>query len=177
MATGITGREKILGIVTLLAALMVISANFIIKPLAGQWNSLDKDICGKEFLLKKHNRLLHDKNKIKALHAKYAKYLKTKKLTLEEESAEVLSSVEKLARGADVRITSIKPLAPKLFDSYNKFTFRIATESSLQQLGRFIYDIQSSEQLLKVEKMVLRAKERKADAIKGILHITKLSVF
>lgn len=177
MFNNITRREKTLAVITLLAALTAVGFNFIIKPLAGRWNSLENDIREKKFLLKKHSRMLRDKEKIKKLHAKYTKYLKTKKLTSEIESAEALSNIERLARSANVRITNIKPLAPKSFDSYDKFTFRVATESNLQQLTRFIYDLQASEQLLKVERMVLRTKERKPDVIKGILHITKLSLF
>ena len=74
-------------------------------------------------------------------------------------------------------MTNIKPLTTKSYDNYSKFTFRITAESRMDELAKFIYDLQSSEQLLKIERMVLRAKERQADTIKAILHITKISVF
>jgi len=177
MFRNITKRERILAIATVSVAVVAIVYNFIIEPIIGQWNALDKKIRDKEIVLKKHSRILRDKDNIERLRAEYAKYFETNKLTPEEESAVALSRIEKIARETNVRITNIKPLLSKSFGSYNKFTFRVATESKLKELTKFIYDLQSSDQLLKVERMVLRAKENEPTTIKAILNITKISLF
>lgn len=177
MFENIRKREKILSVVTIGVALIALTYNFVIEPLAKRWNTLKSGIRDKEILLTKHSRILRSKDEIEKLHSEYTKYFETKKLTPEEESAIALSNIEKAARGANVRITNIKPLTIKNFENYTKFTFRVTTESRIGELTKFIYDLQSSEQLLKTERMVLRAKERKPDTIKAILHITKISVF
>ena len=177
MLSNIAKREKILGMVTAVVIFGALAYNFVIEPLARRWNVLEKDIREKEALLRKHNRILRNKEIIEKLHSEYMGYFETEMLTQEEESAIVLSSIEKLARAANVRITNIKPLAIKSHENYNKYTFRITTESPMSALSKFIYDFQSSQQLLKLERMVLRAKERKRNVIKAILHITKISVF
>ncbi|MDD5680595.1 MAG: GspMb/PilO family protein [Candidatus Omnitrophica bacterium] len=177
MIRNITKREKILAAFTVSVTLIALVYNFIIDPIISQWNALDKKIRDKESALKKYSRILGDKENIERLRTQYAKYLGSKKMTLEEESAVALSSIEKTARQTSVRITNIKPLSSKSFGNYNKFTFRVATESKLTELTKFIYDLQSSDQLLKVERMVLRAKENEPATIKSILNITKVSVF
>ncbi len=177
MLNNITGREKILAIITIGAVFAALVYNFLIEPLVGRWNTLEKEILDKESLFRKHSRIIRKKEIIEKLHSEYNTYFETEELTPEEESAVVLSSIEKLARNAGVRLTNIKPLTVKDFENYKKYTFRVATESQIGQLSRFIYDLQSSNQLLKIERMVLRAKERAPNTIKAILHITKVAVF
>lgn len=177
MLENITKREKMLGAVTIVAALMALTYNFIIEPLAKQWNTLEEEIRDKEVLLTKHNRILRDKDEIQKLHSEHTRFFQKEKLTPDEESALALSAIEKLARGARTYIINIKPLTTKSYENYDKFTFRVTTESRISELTKFIYDLQSSEQLLKIERMAIRAKERKPGIIKAILHITKISVF
>lgn len=177
MLENITKREKLLGLVTIGVVLIVSIYNFTIEPLAKQWDSLNNEVRDKEVLLRKHSRISYSKDAIEKLYTEYTGYFRKEDLTPEEESAIALSNIEKLARGANAHITNIKPLTIKSFENYNIFTYRVATESRIGELTKFIYDLQSSEQLLKVERMVLRAKEREHDIIKAILHITKVSVF
>jgi hypothetical protein len=177
MLRNITKRERMLAAATVSIAIVAIVYNFIIDPVIGQWNDLDKKIIDKEGVLKKHSRILRDRSNIEKLRAQHAKYFELKRLTPEEESAIALSLIEKTARETRVQITNIKPIAYKLFRNYNKFTFRVSTESKMSELTKFVYDLQSSDQLLKVERMVLRAKENDPTIIKSMLNITKISVF
>jgi hypothetical protein len=176
MLENITSRERLLGVATIAVALLALTYNFIVEPLIKQWNTLGEEIRKKKLLLTKHNRILRDKEIIEKLYSEYMKYFHAEKLTPEEESAIALSNIEKLARDANVHITNIKPLTTKSFGNYNKFTFRVTTESQISELAKFIYNLQSSDQLLKIERMVLRAKEHQPNTIKAILHVTKISV-
>ena len=177
MFSNITKREKTLGIITVGILIAALIYNFIIEPLAQRWSDLEKEIREKEAILRKHSRVLRNKNIIEKMHSEFTEYFEAEKLTPEEENAKALSSIEKLARNARVRITNIKPLAARDFDAYAKYTFRVTTESRIGELTKFIYEMKSSQQLLKVERMVLRAKEREPDTIKAILHISEISVF
>lgn len=177
MLRNITKRERLLAGATVSITIAAIAYNFIIDPVIGRWNDLDKKIRDKEAMLKKHSRILRDRSNIEKLRAQYAKYFELKRLTPEEESAVALSLIEKTARETRVQIASIKPIAHKSFENYNKFTFRVSTESRMSELIKFVYDLQSSDQLLKVEKMVMRAKENDPAIIKSVLNITKISVF
>ena len=177
MLKDITKRERMLGVLTVSIALIALAYNFIIEPLVKRWNTLDEDIQEKSGLLVKHSRILRNKEEIERLHSEYTKYFQEERLSPEEESALALSNIEKLARNTNTHITNIKPLTTKDYENYTKFTFRVTTESRIGELAKFIYNLQSSEQLLKIERMVLRAKERSPDTIKAILHINKVSVF
>ena len=177
MFHNVTKREKFLAIAAVSVALVAIVYNFIIDPIIGQWSELDKKIKDKEAVVKKYSRILRDKEAIEKRKAAYAKYLESKRLTPEEESAIALSLIERTAHTTHVQITNIKPLTYKSFGNYSEFTFRVAAESKITELTKFIYDLQLSDQLLKVERMVLRAKENDPATIKSILNITKISVF
>ena len=177
MLNNITKREKALAIITISAVIAALAYNFLVEPLVKRWKGLADEIRGKEALLRKHSRILRGKDMIEQSHSAYIAYFQAEKLTPEEESAIALSTIEKLARGAETRITNIKPLTTKSFENYSKSTFRISLESRIGGLTKFIYDLQSSEQLLKIERLVLRAKEHEPNTIKAILNITKLSVF
>jgi len=177
MLGNITSREKFLGFATIGIALLALAYNFAIEPLIGQWNALEGEIREKEILLTKHNRVANNKEAIEKSYSEYTRFFVKEKKTPDEESAEALGNIEKLARGTNTRITNIKPLTVKNFEHHTKFTFRVTTESSMGELTKFIYDLQSSEQLLKIEKMVLRAKERSSDIVKAVLNVTKISVF
>jgi hypothetical protein len=177
MLKNIKKRERVLGTITIIIAITALSYNFVVEPLTNRWSGLEKEIRDKEILLTKHNRILRDREEIEKLHSEYTKYFQKEKLTPEEESATALSNLEKLARKAKVRITNIKPLAIRSYENYAKFTFKVTTESRIDELTNFIYSLQTSEQLLKTDRMVLRAKERQHEVIKAILHITKISLF
>lgn len=173
----ITKREKLLGIMTLFAASIALVYNFIVEPLAKRWTELESGIRDKEVLLARHHRILRNKTEIERLHTEFTKFFQAAKLSPDEESAIALSSIEKLARGANVYITNIKPLTTKSYENYNKFSFRVTTESRISELTKFIYELQSSEQLLKIDRMALMSKERQPDTIKAVLHITKIAIF
>lgn len=177
MFRNISQREKMLSAAVISAALLAVIYNFIVEPAAGQWSALDQKIRDKENILRKYSRILRDKDNIEKRMTECAKYFETKKLTPEEENAIALSRIERAAHAAKVQITNIKPLSHRMFEYYNEWTFRIAAESKPSELIKFIYDLQSSDQLFKVERMVLRAKENEPATIKSILNITKISVF
>ncbi len=177
MLHNITRRERTLAIATVSIASAALAYTFAIEPVVRQWNDLDKKIQDKEIVLQKYSRILRDRQAIEKTKAEYSKYFEAKRLTPEEESAVALSRIEKTARETNVRITNIKPLLYKPFSGYNKFTFRVVAESKLSELIRFIYNLQSSDQLLKVERMVLRANENDPAVIKSVLNVTKVSIF
>ncbi len=173
----ISKRERVFAITTVAVAVAALVFNFVAEPLVRRWRTLDKKIREKEILLAKHTRILRNKNLITRQHERYGEYFQSQRATPEEESADVLSAIERIARSAGVRITNIKPLAIKKFENYSKYTFRVTSECDIKALTKFMYDLQASKQLLKIERMVIRPKEKQADVVKAVTHITKISVY
>ena len=177
MLKNITSREKILGGATAAVIAAALFYNMVVEPLSSLWKDLDNEIRESEILLAKHSRILRNREKINRTSKEFSRYFEESVITPEEESALALGGIEKLARSSNVHITNIKPMGVRGYDNHSKFTFKVTSESQITELVKFIYELQSSDQLLKVERMVLRAKERQANVIKAILHITKISVF
>ncbi|MBN1872576.1 MAG: hypothetical protein JW800_08390 [Candidatus Omnitrophica bacterium] len=177
MLKNISKREKILAGLTIGVAVVALSYTLIIEPLVSRWRKLEEDIRDKEVLLVKHSKIIRDKGKLENIHKEYAKYFQGGSLTKEEESALALSNIEEIARRTNTYITNIKPLTAKDFDNYSKLTFRVTIECDISSLTKFIYDLQSSEQLMKIDSVVLRAKEKSPDIIKAVMNVSKISVY
>ena len=165
-----SNREKKLALITLAVVMGALTFNFALLPVISGWSYLNKTVSDREAVLTKYARILSDKDEIEELGGLYSKYY-VKQISPDEENAIALSAIEKIANNAGVIITNIKPLSFKSEEYYRKATFRVMTESTLEGLSKFIYDMQLSDQLLKVERMVLRAKENAPSTIKSVLNI------
>jgi len=176
MLKNLSKRERLLGSATATLAIAALAYVFVIEPLMSRWSMLEGQIKDKEVLLVKNSKIMRDKRGIQQAYSEFRKYLKQEKTSIEEENALALSSIEKIAKKTSTQITNIKPLTDKRYEDYVKFTLRVTIESDISSLTRFIYELQSSEELLKIEKMVLRAKERSRSTLKAVLHVTKISI-
>jgi Tfp pilus assembly protein PilO len=68
-----------------------------------------------------------------------------------------------------------KPAQDK--DYYKRFVVEIETESDMNSLMKFIYDVKESSQLLKVDKLRLNAKSSEYDVvIRASMVISKVAL-
>ncbi len=176
MANKLSGRERIFAIGTVAAAMLALLYVFVCEPLYSKWKGLDADIDKKRNILVQSERVLEARDRIERRYAAYEDFLAAQKLSDEEVDAVMLGVMDSLASQSSVAITNVKPLGAKDEGQYKKFTIRVSAESSMVNLMKFVYDLQSSKQLLKVERMTLRAKARKSDIIQATLHVTKINI-
>jgi hypothetical protein len=167
-------RERLLAIAV--ACLIAGAGVYIlaVEPLYRSWGGYESELNSARAKLAKNLKLLANKESIEKEYDKYKAYIHDETAG-EEESASVLREIESNAQAAGVAIISIKPKAVKELKDYGKSTIELTSEAALSQFMKFIYDLEGSKELLKVERIVLSLKSNQTDILKGTLIIRKIS--
>lgn len=154
----------------------IISYIFIAEPIWDDWQKLNEEIYTKERRLLKNLKMLAQEEEISDLYNEYAKNIKMKG-SAEEETAEILKEIENIARANSTYITDIKPHGKaKEMDFYKEYYVELEVEADMPSLAKFIYDLQSSKQILKVRHLNLNAKAGGGNMLKGYMIVTKILI-
>jgi len=168
-------RERLFLVVTVTIIAVAIGYALILEPLSSKWRDFDRQIGQRILKLNKNLGILKREKSIKAEFAKYAEHTKSMG-TDEEVIASLLKAIEQKAGQTQTRITNIRPRPVKDFGFYKEFVFEVISESSLEELLRFVYELQNSKELLKVKKLTLTLKSSQTHLLRGVMDIIKVSV-
>ena len=136
---------------------------------------LNNEILIQEKKMQKALYILSQEDSIIAEHAKYVEGV-GQKYSEEEEKSKLLSEVERLARSSSVSLKNIKPGLTKKIGPYEKYTVEIETEAKMNYLVDFIYQLERSPRLLRVESFQLRSKEKESPVLRGRMTITEVLI-
>lgn len=173
--SNLTKREKKLFYLTMFLIFVWITYNFVIKPIIVKWKELDDKIEEKSRELEKNIRMIDRKERIEHEYKNYASAVKMGG-SEEEEMAKFLTEIESLASSSSVHIIEIKPRPSKKIQFYKKYLIELDAEGNINQLSKFIYDIQNSSQLLKVDKFSLGTKGAGTNLLKCRLLVSKILI-
>lgn len=170
-----TKGERILFTVTVSVISILGFYVFILEPLYKKWSQFDIELGSANARLFKNLRLLANKEVLEREYDKYKDYIQRAD-SGEEEMASVLKEIENVASSCGVKITSIKPKDTKQLKNYKKSTVELVSEAKINQFLKFIYELEGSKKLLKVERFILSLKSSQSDILKGTLVIRKISL-
>ncbi len=170
-----TKRERRLTVITVVIVLSTVSYVFIIEPLMRAWSELSNEIRTSEVKLEKSFRLLNQQDRLKAEYEMYAPHIK-KISSDEEEIASMLKVVEEIARNDSIHITNIRPQPLVDRGFYKEIAFELIAEANIKQLCKFMYDLQSSGNLLRTKRLTLSAASSKKEELKAVMEIAKPSI-
>lgn len=193
-------RERLFFILTTVVILIIAVYIFIVEPVYKKWDRLGLEFELANSRLLKNTKLLANKESLEKQYERFKEYIQ-KEGDQEEEMAAVLKEIEATALNCGVKITSIKPkgikqLIPKeatqrsissgsrrdtrevstFGKSYKKFSVELISEATISQFLKFIYELEDSKKLLKVERLVLSVKGTQSDLLKGTFLIRKISL-
>ncbi len=158
-------------------SVIVISSLFIdkvmISPAMRILDNLNKEISTYEKKLERSMFIWNEKDSIRDKYEKIIQGLK-KVASDEEEIASLSSEIEKLGRKTSVLIKNIKPLPMEEKGLYIEYKVTIEAESEMSLLMDFIYQLEKSHQLIKVNRFSLIPKKKKSKTLKISLLITKI---
>lgn len=94
----------------------------------------------------------------------------------DEENSRMLSEVDRLAGENKVTLSATKPREQRIKDAYQEnYAVTVEIEAGLSQVVSFLYALEASPQLLRVDSMSLESKGGKpADCVRGTLLISKV---
>ena len=153
--------------------LAIFGYNFIIEPQVSKLNELDKKIIAKESELEKKNRIISGKDFIARQYDNYISYIKQAGSD-EKEEAFFLQEVENIAKDFQVYIADIKPVGLKESEHYKEYTVEIKIDTDMSSFIKFIYGLQSSSNLIRINGLKLSAKNASGRILKVSLQISKI---
>jgi Tfp pilus assembly protein PilO len=168
-------RERTLVLATVSITIATIAYGFIIEPIIGGFSIVNRQIRSSTLKLEKGYRLLKRADEIKAEYKKYADLIKPLPSD-EEEIASMLKAIEAIARGNNIYINNIRPEPVRQNEFYKEFIFELTVEATVERLGKFMYDIQSSGNLLRVRRLTLSASSKRKKGLKAVMEISKPSI-
>ena len=169
-------RERYITYITTVIIVFFFFSRVMLRPIINKLNDLNQEIAIQEKRLEKSLNILVQED---AINSNYKKYVKNLKQTSsdEEEIAELLSEIEQIAKKAGIFISDIKPLPVKKIDFYKEYVVELEAESEIAFIIDFIYQLEKSPRLLKVEKFHLTPKKEKGkDFLKAQMSISEILV-
>lgn len=168
-----TKREKIIFYLAATVIVFYVIFNSLLEPVFSKNAELNKQINFTRARLIKYSRLLRQKEKIQGRINKFSSKINVSEK--QDKLMSVLSELENLAKVANVRIVDIRPQASRGLNTYKELQIDLRTEGAMENYLKFIYDIENSLLLLKINRFQLTALPA-SGLLEGNFSLSQLSV-
>jgi Tfp pilus assembly protein PilO len=168
-------REKLFFLGAGLVIGMVVSDRLVVRPIAGTFGSLERELEDLQTEIKKSIRLLSQKERILNEVKEYAGYSVRAKST-EEETVALLKHIEELANRANVSLLYVKPAPAKTDETGKRYYATLECEGQMEQVVQFFYEVENSNLLLTIEKYALQPTSKGSSVVKSAATISRTAV-
>lgn len=147
----------------------------LISPIRTRFNALNQQIRIGEKQLGSDMRNINQKKFISEEYEQYLPYVR-RSGSDEEEVAKILGEIEALARKSSVYLVDMKPRKPRDVEFYKEYTVEIEAEGYMESLVSFIYQLNTSSQLLRIETLRLNLTKGGTNVLNASMLITKVLI-
>ena len=169
-------REKLVFYVSFFFICITILDRFIISPIFSELNSLDKQIDEKKATVKKNLKIVAQKDRIQAISASYGTFSNSAESD-DEQMTSFLKEIETIANKDSVYLVDVKPSNVKVSrESVRKYLVNLNCEAQMEQILGFMYDIESSEKLLMIERYQISPKSQESSVIQCTMVVSKMVI-
>jgi Tfp pilus assembly protein PilO len=121
---------------------------------------------------------IHNASQKPALKEAYDKLVPQEegKGTDEERIAGMLTAVEDLGRDSGSTLLDIKPQPTKNQGLFKQYSITVEAEGEMEKLVTFLYKVNHSKELLRVENLQLNLKDKEAKVLKASILISKVGI-
>jgi Tfp pilus assembly protein PilO len=166
-------REKTIFYAVLGLAGFALFCLLIVFPIYFKISSLNKEIKEKTSAIAKDLRVLALRETIEAETRKYETFLGGAK-TDEEEVTILLKEIENIARKGALYIVEMKPAGIREDkNEVRRFIVNLTCEGQMEQVLGFMYSIESSSNLLSIEKYQISPKSKDSSIAQCSMTISK----
>ncbi|MCM8796063.1 MAG: type II secretion system protein M [Candidatus Omnitrophica bacterium] len=173
LVSHLSKREKIIFYAAVSFVFLTLLDRLIISPIHSKIKSLNREIQEKEVNIKRNLHILAQKERILSEINKYATFLSSAELK-EEEIPSLLREIESLANKVGVYLVDMKPVGLKSIGSFQKYLINLNCEAQMEQLFDFMYNIESSNKLLTIEKYQINPKSKESSVVVCSMSIAKM---
>ncbi len=164
--------EKRLLAVTLLFLGSAFVDRVIVMPVVTTLTGLNQSVRDQETSIKKSMNMLLHKDTIMTESREYQSYSIEGK-NPEEEMVGLLKEVETVAKKSGVSLLYVKPGVMKDELGTKKFYANLECEGPMEQVATFFHDIESSTQLIKIEKYTIQPKSKSSSIARCVVSVYK----
>ena len=168
-------RERIIFYVTLGVVSLIILDRLIIYPVLWKMKSLDEGIREEQAQIKRDLHILAQKERMLKEAEKYAAY-SIEDLSTEEVTTLLLKEIGDLANQTSVYLIDLKPTGLKEEDVYRKYLVSLSCEAQMEQIIGFMYNVEDSNSLLKIEKYNISQKSEDSSIARCSMVISKTAI-
>jgi len=145
-------------------------------PVLSKLHSLDETIVRQENSIQRDLRFLAYKQRILEENKRVTPYYLSGSRTEEEIIAGFLKRLEILATEANINLIKVTPSEGEPKKGYIEYLAGLECNGKLEQVVRFMYLVDSSDELMKVEKLALSPRRGSTDEVDGTMTISKIIV-
>ena len=161
--------------IVILVIVVVFIDRVVFQAVMGRMNELNNAISVQERKMKKALGILAMEDSIVEEYAKCIKGV-GRKHSEEEEKAKLLKEIEMLARSSSVSLKNIKPESIKKIGPYEEYTIKVEVEAKINYLVDFIYKLERSPCLLRIDDFQVKTKDKKSPILRGQMTITEILI-
>jgi Tfp pilus assembly protein PilO len=174
--SGLSANEKKILVVASLFVLLALFDRLLVGPSVNRMRELDESIAKEEDVIKQNLRFLGYHDRIVKDAAAFNEYYTQDVRTEDEVIAELLKKLELMGTQSKVELSKISPSGQDLQKEYVKYLVTMDCSGKLEDITAFVYTINNSKDLIKVEKMSLAGNARNAEAVQASLTVSKMIV-
>lgn len=168
-------KEKMLGLACSIIVGFMVMDRLVVVPWWQHVINLNKEVAGLEHTLNAQEKLLSRRSSIMGELDRYRLYLHPGKET-DLQTAQLLKEIEELAKQSQVSLEEVKPQPSTDTEFYQSYAFEVHAVCPLSQWVRFIYLIETSNALFRIERARISVKEGKPDLLDGFLRLNAVAM-
>lgn len=173
LATRLSPRERGFVVLTSTVVGLALGYQFLLEPFVSRFNELRNTLQTQTLQLEKNRRLIAEREKTQKRLAMVVSGLKMKG-SEEEEIADFLSRVEQMAGQAALPLKGLRPRPATSLGPYRVFAVEVSAEGQMEQVTRFLEELQKSAQIVRVDRMQLAVKGGSSDLLEASLTLSIL---
>jgi Tfp pilus assembly protein PilO len=170
--SGLPQRRKYVLYVAVTLVIAVFFDRFILQPTRDKIDKINSGIFIQEKKLRNYLKVISRKDSITGEYRKYTEGI-IQDNSEEEEKLKLLSEIEKIARSSSVLLKDIKPGPVKKSGLYRRYAISIEAEATINYLTDFIYQLEKTPRLLRVEDFQLSPKEKNSATLRARMTISE----
>ncbi len=168
-------EKKMLGIASLFV-LLALFCRLLIGPSLSRMKELDENIAKEQDVIRQNMRFLGYRERIVKDASAFKDFYTQDVRTEDEIIADFLKKLELMGTKSKVDLSKISPAAQEYQKNYVKYLVTMECSGKLEDVTSFLYTINNSKELIRVEKMTLAGNTRAAGTVQASLTVSKMIV-
>ena len=156
--------------------IVILGAIILMGPVKSRFHNLEEEISVQETRLNRNLAIVAPTAR-EAVEKEFKRYGEViyKRGSSDEENSRMMSEIDKLAGLNKVILSATKPRDAKKEKDYEAYGVEIEIEADMAALMGFLYSLESSSQLLRVDRLTIESKGSKdPSSLHGTLAISKV---